>query len=164
MPDPKSEKETERGEFVTETSSETMKDIEANLRSASMIYLIPAILLLAIGLFLWFWMGVAWWLYLAFFIGAGFLFFIGIMVLTLFVSVPKLEVYEGGLLVKPPKGSSVFHPWKDFRGYTRNEVYNMKVVELHLREGGEGAITIHEKVDRFDDVLELVDDNLEKLA
>ena len=164
MSDPKPSKGTERGEFVTETSSETMKAVEANLRSAAMIYLIPAILLTVIGLLLWFWLDFEWWMYVGFFIVGGFLLFIGIMVLTLFVSVPKLEVYEKGLLVKPPKGSSVFHPWKAFKGYTRNEIYNMKVIELHLREGGEGAITIHEKVDSFEDVLKLVADNVEKLA
>jgi hypothetical protein len=163
LPDAGSTKRSGLGGLITETSSETMKAIEADLRTGSMVWLLPAIALLAIGLLLWLWLDVAWWLYIVFLVVGGFLLFIGIMVLSLYVSVPKLEVYEGGVLVRPPRGRSVPHPWEDFRGYSRTVAHGMKVTQLHPVEGGDGPITIHEQVDRFDDVLELVAKNMEEL-
>ena len=67
-------------------------------------------------------------------------------------------------MIKPPKGRTVFHPWKDFRGYRWGKLQDLKVIELYLKKGDGKPINIHEKVDRYDEVKKLVNDNLDYLS
>ncbi len=160
MPDKDRTDNPEKGDFVTETSSETMKMIEDNLRKAALLYLLPAVFLLAIGALLWWVTESPWWMYVPMFAGGVFLAFFGILILSLLVSVPKLEIYVGGIVIKPPKGRTVFHPWKDFKGYRWGKLQDLKVIEIYLKKGDGKPINIHEKVDRYDEVKKLVREKL----
>jgi hypothetical protein len=160
LPDKDRTDKPEKGEFVTETSSETMKIIEDSLRKAALLYILPAVFLMVIGFVLWWVVESPWWLYVPMFAGGLFLIFFGILILSLLVSIPKLEIFEGGIVIKPPKGRTVFHPWKDFKGFRWGKLQDFKVIELHLKKGDGKPINIHEKVERYDEVKKLAKDNL----
>lgn len=152
----------EKGELVTESSAEIMEMLRGRFRIAAQLFIGSGILLLVIGLVLAFVLEVPWWLYIAFFAGAAFLFFFGAMFVSVYLGVPRLQVYQGGVMLKPPRGRTVFHPWSGFSNYKLKTMAEMKVIELQPKGDGE-PISIHQHVPRFDDVLKLVEDNLEQM-
>jgi hypothetical protein len=149
------------GEFITESSADVTKMLRDRFRSAATFFATPGILLLIIGLVLWLWVEVSWYIHVVFFVGAALLFVYSAMLLSLSTSVPSLKVYEGGVLLKPPKGRTTFLPWKTFKGYTKKEMGELEVIELH-RERGE-PISIHKYIPHFDRIGALVEENVPPL-
>jgi hypothetical protein len=138
-----------------------MEMLRGRFRVAAMLFIGSGIFLVAIGSVLALVLEVAWWLYIAFFAGAVFLFFFGAMFVSVYMGVPRLQIYEGGVMLKPSRGRTVFHPWSDFSGYKEKTLAEMKVIELQPKGDGE-PISIHQHVPRFEEVLGLVEGNLER--
>jgi hypothetical protein len=148
----------EKGELIAESSAEITKMLRDRFRAAAAFYALPGVLLVIIGLALWLWLDLAWYMYVIFFIGAAILFLYSITLLSVSVGVPSLKIYEGGVLLKPPKGRTRFHPWGDFKGYRLKRMGELEVIELH-REGGE-PISIHKFIPQYGRVLALVKENV----
>jgi hypothetical protein len=146
------------GEFITESSAEVTKMLRERFRSAAAFYATPSMLLLLVGLALWLWFDVAWYIFIAFFVGAAILLIYSISLLSLSVSVPSLKVYDGGVLLKPPKGRTTFHPWKDFKGWNRKEMGEIEVVELYLEKGE--PIAINKYIPHYDRIKALVEEHV----
>ncbi len=149
------------GEFVTESSAEITKMLRDRFRSAATFFAMPALLLIIVGLALALWVGVPWYIYAVFFMGAGLLFFYSATLLTVSASVPSLKVYERGVLIKPPKGRTTFHPWDSFKGWKRKEMGDMVVIELHPERGE--PISIHKYIPHYDRVRGLVEEHVSPL-
>jgi hypothetical protein len=62
------------------------------------------------------------------------------------------------VLIKPPKGRTNFHPWKDFKGWRRKEMGELEVIELHPEKGE--PISIHKFIPHYDRVLGLVEEHV----
>lgn len=151
----------EKGEFITESSAEVTKMLRDRFRSAAVFFAVPAIILLLLGLTMWFVVEVGWYVYVAFFIGAGLLFLYSGMLFYVSRGVPSLRIYEGGVLLKPPKGKTLFHPWKEFTGYERKEMGELEVIELHLEHGEN--ISLNKFMDQYDRISGLVETNVPPL-
>lgn len=148
----------DKGEFIVESSAEVTKMLRDRFRSAALFFAVPGLLLVIMGLVMWLYVDVAWYLYGAFFVGAGLLLVYSLMLISVAASVPSLRIYEGGVLLKPPKGKTVFHPWSAFRGYTRKTMGKMETLELHLAKGD--PITVSKFIPHFDRIQALVEENV----
>jgi hypothetical protein len=148
----------ERGELIAESSAEITKMLRDRFRAAAAFYALPGVLLVIIGLALWLWLEMVWYLYIIFFIGAAVLFLYSITLLSVSTGVPSLKVYEGGVLLKPPKGRTRFRPWQSFKGHRIKRMGELEVIELHS-EGGE-PISIHKFIPQYGRVLALVKENV----
>lgn len=151
----------EMGEFITESSAEVTKMLRDRFRSAAAFFAMPAVLLVIIGLVLALWVEVSWYGYVVFFVGAALLLLYSAMLLAVSAGVPSLKVYEGGVLIKPPKGRTIFHPWKDFKGWRRKEMGELEVIELHLEKGE--PISIHKFIPQYDRICALVEEHVPPL-
>jgi hypothetical protein len=151
----------DKGEFITESSAQVTKMLRDRFRSAALVFAVPAVILLLIGLVMWFWVGLEWYIYVVFFVGAGLLFLYSAMLLFVSMGVPSLRIYEGGVLLKPPKGKTVFHPWSDFTGYTRKEMGDLEVIELQLEKGE--PISLNKYMDQYDRIGGLVEQNVPRV-
>ena len=149
------------GGFVTESSAEITKMLRDRFRSAAAFFAMPAILLVIVGLVLALWAEVTWYIYLVFFVGAGLLLLYSAMLLMVSASVPSLKVYKKGVLIKPPKGRTSFHPWDSFKGWRRREMGELEVIELHPGKGE--AISIHRFIPQYDTVRGLVEEHVPPL-
>jgi hypothetical protein len=130
-------------------------------RAAAVFYALPAMLLIILGLALWLWLGLAWYVYIIFFVGAAILLLYSTTLLSVSAGVPSLKVYEGGVLLKPPKGRTRFIPWGEFKGYRLKRTGELEVIELH-REGDE-PISIHKFIPQYGRILELVKEGVTAL-
>lgn len=153
--------DTGRGELVTESSAQVTAMLRDRFRKASAIFATPGMLLAIIGLVLWFVVGAPWYLWIAFFAFAGALFLYSAMLLTVASGLPSLRIYEGGVMLKPPRGRTRFIPWRDFRGYRDRKVGELEAVELVPREGE--PITVHKLIPDWSRVDELLEANLEAI-
>lgn len=75
-----------------------------------------------------------------------------------FSSIPKLVVYENGLALVYNRRKKEFYPWGDMDGFTLKKefVFGTYMENIKIIMKGEEAITIHEHVPKFDEVVELV--------
>ena len=112
----------EKGEFITESSAEVTKMLRDRFGSAAVFFALPGVLLMILGLVMWLIVETQWYIYGVFFVGAAILLFYSALLMSVSMGVPSLKVYEGGVLIKPPKGKTVFHPWSTFKGYTMKEM------------------------------------------
>lgn len=151
----------DKGEFITESSAQVTKMLRDRFRSAALVFALPAVILMLIGLVMWFVVELQWYIYVVFFVGAGLLFLYSAMLLFVSMGVPSLRIYEGGVLLKPPKGKTVFHPWSDFTGYTLKEMGDLEVIELQLEKGE--PISLNKYMDQYDRICGLVEENVPPL-
>lgn len=150
----------DRGELVSEPSAAITGTVETSLRKATLLYLVPGLVLVTTGLLLWFVIDVAWYVFVPF-VGAGaFLAFMGSVLLSIFTAVPRMQVFEGGVLVKAGRSASTYHPWSDFGTYRTSTFKGMEVLELRLRRGGTEPISIIEGIPAYGRVKELVAANV----
>ena len=148
----------ERGELIAESSAEITKMLRDRFRAAATFYALPGVLLVIIGLALWLWLEMAWYVYVIFFVGAAILFLYSATLFSVSTGVPSLKVYEGGVLLKPPKGRTRFMPWSAFKGYRLKRMGELEVIELH--RGGEEPISIHKFIPEYGRILALVKENV----
>jgi hypothetical protein len=151
----------DKGEFITESSAQVTKMLRDRFRSAALVFALPAVILLLIGLVMWFVVELQWYIYVVFFVGAGLLFLYSAMLLFVSMGVPSLRIYEGGVLLKPPKGKTAFHPWSDFTGYTRKKMGDLEVIELQLEKGE--PISLNKYMDQYDRIGGLVEQNVPRV-
>ncbi len=151
----------DKGELITESSAEVTKMLRDRFRAAATLYATPGVLLIILGLLLWFWLEVEWYIYIVFFVGAAILLLYSLTLLYISAGVPSMKVYEGGVLLKPPRGSTTFIPWRDFKGYTRKEMGELEVLELH-RERGE-PLSIHKFIPQYDRICAIVEERVPHL-
>lgn len=151
----------EKGEFITESSAEVTKMLRDRFGSAAVFFALPGVLLMIIGLVMWLIVEAQWYIYGVFFVGAAILLFYSALLMSVSMGVPSLRVYEGGVLIKPPKGKTVFHPWSTFKGYTRKEMGQLEVIELHLEKGE--AISIHKYIPQYERIGKLIEENVTPL-
>jgi len=152
----------EKGEFIVESSAEVTKMLRDRFRTAATVFAIPGVILVLLGLVMWFVVEVPWYLYGVFFVGGGLLLLYSIMLLSVSVGVPSLRIYEGGVLLKPPKGKTLFHPWSDFRGYVQKKMGELETIELHLEKGD--PISISKFIPQYGRIEELVEKNVPPLT
>ena len=145
-----------RGELVSEPSAAITETVGTSLRKATLLYLLPGLVLLATGLLLWIVVNAAWYVFVPF-VGAGaFLAFMGSVLLSILTAVPRMQVFEGGVLVKVGRGAARYHPWSDFTTYRTSTFKRMEVLELRLRQEGTEPISIIEEIPAYGRVKELV--------
>ena len=151
----------EKGEFITESSAEVTKMLRDRFRSAAVVFALPGVLLMIIGLVMWLIVETQWYIYGVFFVGAALLLFYSALLMSVSMGVPSLRVYEGGVLIKPPKGKTVFHPWSAFKGYTRKEMGQLEAIELHPEKGE--PISIHKYIPQYERIGKLIEENVAPL-
>ncbi len=152
---------TGRGELVTESSAEVTGMLRDRFRKASVVFATPGMLLMLIGLVLWLVVGAPWFLWIVFFAFAGALFLYSAMLLAVASGLPSLRIYEGGVMLKPPKGRTRFIPWRDFMGYRERKMGELEAVELVMDRGE--PITIPKLIPEWKRVEGLLRENLEEL-
>ena len=151
----------ETGEFIVESSAEITQMLKDRFRAAATIYAIPGLILILLGLILWFVVEVPWYLY-GFAVAVGVvLIFYSLVLLSVSVGVPSLRIYEGGVLLKPPKGKTHFHPWSEFTGYDKKKMGELETIELHLKRGD--PISISKFIPHYDRIEKLVEENVPPL-
>ncbi len=151
----------DKGELITESSAEVTKMLRDRFRAAATLYATPGILLIILGLLMWFWLEVEWYIYLIFFIGAAILLVYSLSLLSVSAGVPSMKVYEGGVLLKPPRGRTTYIPWSDFKGYRRKEMGQLEVLELHRQKGE--PLSIHKYISHYDRICALVEEQVPHL-
>jgi hypothetical protein len=144
----------EKGEFITESSAQVTQLIRGRFRFVAMLFGFVGGLLLLGGLVFWLVVELVWYIYGVFLVGGGILLFIAANLMIISKGVPSLRIYEGGVLIKPPKGKTIFHPWSSFEGYAMKEMGPAEVIELRPPKGE--AISIHQYTDKYARIKELV--------
>ena len=129
-------------------------------RRASALYLLPGVALVLIGALLWIVTDSAWYVFVPFIACGAFLVFMGLMILSIYMAVPRFQVFEGGVLVKAGRGGGRFHPWSEFSDHTVSTFEGMEVIELHLSKGDGEPISIIERVPEYPRVKGLVERNV----
>lgn len=152
---------TGRGEMVTESSAEVTGMLRDRFRKASVIFATPGMLLALLGLVLWLVVDAPWYLWIVFFVFAAALFLYSAMLLAVASGIPSMRIYEGGVMLKPPRGRTRFIPWAEFKGYRDRKMGELEAVELVPREGE--PITVHKLIPEWGRVQKLVEANLETL-
>ena len=152
----------ERGELITESSAEVTKMLRERFRAAAAFYATPAVLLVIIGLALWFWQEVQWYVYVVFFVGAAILVVYSASLLAVATGVPSLKVYEGGIMLRPPRQRARFLAWSEFKGYQWKEMDRLKVMELRPRDGP--PISIHQYIPEWERIRTVIEENVPPLG
>ncbi|UCC93196.1 MAG: hypothetical protein JSW25_00515 [Thermoplasmata archaeon] len=148
----------EKGELIAESSAQVTQLIRGRFRFVAGFFGIIGVLMILAWLILWLVLDVWWVVYIIFLAAGVLMLFVSANLLYLSVRVPSVRIYEGGVLVKPPKGKTVFHPWAYFKGYTMKEMGPAEVIELQPPDG-EG-ISIHQYTDKYAIIKELVEANV----
>ena len=92
------------------------------------------------------------------FVGGAIVFYFFGAVGWTFSSSPKLVVYENGLALAYSRLREDYYSWEDMEGFRwkRDNLFGKDMNNIKVVMGGEEAITIHERVPKFDEVVELV--------
>jgi hypothetical protein len=152
----------EKGEFITESSAKVTELLRSRFRFVAAFFGIPGAILMLSGLALWLVLALSWYIYLIFLVGGAILLFLSANLMVISKGVPSLRIHEGGVLIKPPKGKTVFHPWSSFRDYSIKELGQAEIVELHPPKGD--ALSIHEYTDHYARIKGLVEENVPLLT